>query len=321
MASLDWRPARVRAVEVLSPDIRAIDILPEGAFAPPAPGAHLQVEVRIGDRPDQRSYSIFAASPEGGYRIAVKRLASSRGGSRYMSGLEPGARLSIAGPGNHFPLTSGAREPLLIAGGIGITPIFSHAAALARSQGRFRVLYAAHSRQDLALATELAAMVGDRLTLHVGEEGGQIDLAAEFARLPADGEAYICGPIRMLEAAKLAWAQAGRPMDRLRFETFGASGAWPTTPFLVKIPRLGREIEVPDTQTMLEALEAAGVEMIYDCRRGECGLCALTIQSVDGVIDHRDVFFSAAEKAECAKLCACVSRVYGASVTVDTADR
>ena len=90
---------------------------------------------------------------------------------------------------------------------------------------------------------------------------------------------------------------------------------------MIKIPRLGREIAVDANQSMLEALEDANVGMIFDCRRGECGLCALTILAVDGVVDHRDVFFSDAEKAQNLKLCTCVSRVYGKSITVDTADR
>jgi vanillate O-demethylase ferredoxin subunit len=320
MASLDGS-ARVAAVDNLTPDIRAFDILPEGEFIAPASGAHLKIAVQIGDRSDQRCYSIFAASPKRGYRIAVKRLDASRGGSAYMWTLQPGARLSISGPDNQFSLTPGSHERLLIAGGIGITPIHAHAEALARSGAKFRVLYAARSRDDFALGHGLAETLGDRLQLFVSEAGGRIDLKAEFASLPDDGEAYVCGPIGMLEGAKRAWAELGRPMDRLRFETFGASGAWPTKAFTVKIPRLNREIVVPETQTMLEAFEAAGVEMIFDCRRGECGLCALPVLAVDGVVDHRDVFFSEAEKASNAKLCACVSRVYGASVTIDTADR
>jgi ferredoxin-NADP reductase len=320
MADLEWRPARVRAVQDLTRDIRAIDIAPEGDFPPAAPGAHLKIAVQIGDRADQRSYSVFATSPHG-YRIAVKRLPASRGGSLYMWSLAPGARVSISGPDNHFPLTPGTHERLLIAGGIGITPIYAQALALARADANFRMVYAARSRDDFALATGLAAALGDRLKLFVSESGQRLDLTSEFAALSANAEAYVCGPIGMLEAAKRAWADAGRPMARLRFETFGASGAWPTRAFTVKIPRLGREILVPETQTMLEALEAAGVEMISDCRRGECGLCALPILSVDGVVDHRDVFFSEAEKAEGAKLCSCVSRVYGQSITVDTADR
>jgi vanillate O-demethylase ferredoxin subunit len=320
MAYLEWRPARVIAIRDLSRDIRALDIAPEGEFPPAAAGAHLKVAVQIGDRSDQRSYSVFASSPHG-YRIAVKKLAASRGGSRYMSSLAPGARLMISGPANHFQSTTGAHERLLIAGGIGITPIYAHALALARTNANFRTLYAARSRDDLALAPELSEALGERLKLYVSQAGEHIDLKFEFGKLAPDAEAYLCGPIGMLEAAKRAWAEAGRPMSRLRFETFGASGVWPTRAFTVKIPRLNREIQVPETQTMLEALEAAGVEMISDCRRGECGLCALTITAVDGVVDHRDVFFSEAEKADNTKLCSCVSRVYGASVTVDTADR
>ena len=94
----------------------------------------------------------------------------------------------------------------------------------------------------------------------------------------------------MLEAAKRLWKQSGRPIDLLRFETFGNSGRFASEPFKVRIPRLGLAIDVPANLTMLEAPEAAGVEMIFDCRRGECGLCALSILAIDGVVDHRDVF-------------------------------
>jgi len=130
-----------------------------------------------------------------------------------------------------------------------------------------------------------------------------------------------CGPIGMLEAAKRHWQHSGRPIDQLRFETFGNSGRFASEPFKVKIPRLGAEIDVPLNQTMLDALEAVGIEMISDCRRGECGLCALPILATDGIVDHRDVFFSDEEKAANSKLCTCVSRVVGGSITVDTADR
>jgi len=157
--------------------------------------------------------------------------------------------------------------------------------------------------------------------MFIGEEGARIDLAAEIARLEPDGELYVCGPIGMLDAAKRAWAESGRPIDHLRFETFGNSGRFASEPFSVKIPRLGRKIEVAQNVTMLDALEAAGIEMIYDCRRGECGLCALPILSVEGIVDHRDVFFSDAEKAANGKLCTCVSRVVGGGVTIDIPGR
>ncbi len=314
--AFEGRPARVLGVRDLTPDIREFEIAPEGGIAPAASGAHLKIRVLIDGRPDTRSYSIVETNPRG-YRIAVKRLPQSRGGSTYMHTLAPGARLDISGPHNHFALRLGAPDYLLVAGGIGITPIHAHALALAKAGANFRLLYGVRARADLALAPSLGA----RLETFVGAEGRRIDFANEFARLAPEGEAYVCGPVPMLEAAKRAWAAAGRRMDMLRFETFGASDAWPTTSFRVHIPRLGRDIFVATGKTILQALEDAGIAMIFDCRKGECGLCALPVLAVDGVIDHRDVFFSDAERAANDRICTCVSRVYGASISLDTSDR
>jgi ferredoxin-NADP reductase len=318
---IEWRPGTVRATRDLTHDVRMIEIAPVGEFIAPTPGGHIKISVMIGERPDTRCYSIVGPCADGAYRIAVKRLKDTRGGSAYMWTLAPGARVSIAGPDNHFGLSVGRPDYLLLAGGIGVTPIFTHALALARAKASFRVLYAARGRRDLALADSLREEIGDRLEAFVGEEGARVDLSAEIARLAPGGELYVCGPISLLEAAKRAWRDAGRPFDLLRFETFGNSGSRPSVPFRIRIPRLGKEIFVPAGKSMLDALEDAGVAMIYDCRKGECGLCALPIIQADGVVDHRDVFFSEEEKAANGKLCTCVSRVYGASITVDTADR
>jgi vanillate O-demethylase ferredoxin subunit len=318
---IEWRSAKLRSVRDLTPDIRLFEIEPSGEFVAPTPGSHINVIVQIGQRSDVRSYSIVGPCTDGIYRIAVKLLGDSRGGSAYMWTLAPGANLTISTPGNHFGLSRGCPEYLLLAGGIGITPIFTMALALGEAGADFRLLYACRRQQDLALAQELRERIGDRLQVFLDEEGARADLDGEIARLAPGGEFYVCGPIGMLEAAKRAWQQSGRPVDQLRFETFGNSGRFATQPFKVKIPRLGMEIDVPQNQTMLDALEAAGVAMISDCRRGECGLCALHILEVDGIVDHRDVFFSDEEKAENKKLCTCVSRVAGGSITIDTADR
>lgn len=318
---IEWRGARLRATRDLTPDIRLFEIEASGAFVVPSPGSHINVAVQIGERPDVRSYSIVGPCADGLYRIAVKLLKDTRGGSAYMWSLAPGANLTISGPNSHFELSRGCPQYLLLAGGIGITPIYTMALALSDACADFHLLYACRRRQDQALADDLRARIGERLHMFVDDDGARIDLAAEIARLSAEGELYVCGSIGMLEAAKRAWAQSGRPVDHLRFETFGNSGRFASEPFTVKIPRLGREIEVAQNVTMLDALEAAGIEMIFDCRRGECGLCALPILSVDGTVDHRDVFFSDAEKAANGKLCTCVSRVVGGSITIDTPDR
>lgn len=320
MAATIDRVSVVRGTRELTSDIRMIEIAPDGAFAPPSPGGHIDFSVMIGERPDFRSYSVVGPCVDGIYRIAVKRLAESRGGSAYMWSLAPGARIAHSAPANHFGLSPGKPEYLLMAGGIGITPIFSHALALAQAGGRFRLIYSCRAEADLALADELRERIGDRLEIVLSGRG-RVDIAKEIASLDPRGEFYVCGPIGMLEAAKQAWKASGRPIDLLRFETFGASGRYPSSAFAIRIPRLGREIAVPANKSMLEALEEAGVDMIFDCRRGECGLCALPILEVDGIVDHRDVFFNDVEKAANEKLCTCVSRVYGRAISLDTADR
>jgi ferredoxin-NADP reductase len=318
---IDWRSARLRSTRDLTPDIRLFEIEPSGKFVVPTPGSHINIVVQIKGRPDVRCYSAVGPCTDGIYRIAVKLLSDTRGGSAYMWSLVPGAQLTISTPGSHFELSRGRPEYLLLAGGIGITPIFTMTLALAEARANFRLLYACRRRQDLALADQLQDRIGDRLRTFIDEEGARIDLDAEIARLAPGGEFYVCGPIGMLEAAKRHWQHSGRPLDQLRFETFGNSGRFASEPFKVKIPRLGVEVDVPLNQTMLETLEAAGIEMIFDCRRGECGLCALPIIETDGIVDHRDVFFSDEEKAANSKLCTCVSRVIGGSITLDTADR
>lgn len=92
-------------------------------------------------------------------------------------------------------------------------------------------------------------------------------------------------------------------------------------PFKIRIPRLGLEVDVPANRSMLEALEDACVDMIFGCRRGECGLCVLAILEASAPVDHRDVFFSSEEQATNGKLCTCVSRAAGGCITVDTPDR
>jgi vanillate O-demethylase ferredoxin subunit len=234
--------------------------------------------------------------------------------------LAPGDRLTISAPCNSFELSYGRPEYLLLAGGIGITPIYTMALGLMQTGANFRVLYGARGRRDLALADDLARHIGERLTLFVDEERQCIDIAGEIARLDPRGELYICGPFGMLEAARRLWSEAGRPAPELRYETFGSGGS-AAAPFKIRIPRLGLEIDVPANRSMLEALEDAGVDMIFGCRRGECGLCALPILDAPVPVDHRDVFFSPDERVTNNKLCTCVSRASGGCITLDTPDR
>lgn len=318
---IDWQTARLSATRLLAPDVRLFEIEPHAGFVAPSPGSHIRVMVEVGGRPDVRCYSTVGPCRDGRYRIAVKRHSNSRGGSAYLWGLSAGALLTVSPPANHFALGYGRPAYLLIAGGIGITPVYSMALALAEAQAGFRLLYACRRAEELVLADDLRDRIGDRLHIFVDERGEFIDLAAEIARLDRDGELYVCGPVGLLEAARAEWRAQGRAADRLRFETFGNSGRFASEAFSVRLPYLERTIEVPANQTILSALEAAGIDTISDCRRGECGLCAVTILDAAGVVDHRDVFFSEAEHRTNRKLCICVSRIAGGSIAIDTGDR
>ena len=319
--TLNWEHAEVLEILDVTPSIRLFTIKYAGRFVAPVPGSHVNILIQIDGRPVTRSYSVVGACQDGLCRIAVKRVPLSRGGSQYMWGLRVGAKLQLSQAANHFDLGYDAAEYVLVAGGIGITPIYGMALALAAANVPVRLLYAAQTQAELAFAEDLSEHLGPRLETFVSNKGERIDLQAVIAGMHPNGELYVCGPIKLLEAAKLLWQSVGRPIERLRFETFGNSGRFPTGAFGVKVPRLNLTIEVAPTESLLDALEREGVQMIADCRGGECGLCVLPIINVDGPVDHRDVFFSDIQKASNKKLCTCVSRIPSGVITLDIPDR
>ncbi len=329
-----WLDARVHALRDVTPTVREITLLApadSAASQAAAPGSHLQVQILLGQgamgRAHTRSYSLIddgspvpAAPGQAFWRIAVKRLDDGRGGSRAMWRLAVGDRLRVTPPQNHFPLDLAAPAYLLVAGGIGVTPLLGMARQLAARGAKVRMLYAARSVAELAYLAPLRAALGDGLVALPADGDGRLDLAAAMAALPAAAQCYVCGPAPLLAAARQAWAGAGRAAMALRYETFGSSGRLPPQAFRVEVPRHGLAFEVGADESLLDALEQRGVLALSDCRRGECGLCALPVLALQGEIDHRDVFLGDAEKAANQRLCACVSRVVG-SITLDTAFR
>jgi ferredoxin-NADP reductase len=314
---------RVASARMLSPSVREIVF-----EAPPAltwsAGAHLRLQLPLSDgRLDLRRYSLVGRPQHGQpWRVAVKRVDASRGGSAFMHALQVGQRVAAQAPANHFELPPGRRPTWIVAGGIGITPLLGHAQALGAQPGaEVQMDYAVRDASDLVYADELRSALGDRLHTHAGNRGERLDIAARVAALPADAQALACGPVRLLEALREAWAAAGRPPQRLRFETFGTSGHALSQPFWVAVPRHGLRFEVPADRSLLDALQEHGVACLADCLRGECGLCMVDVLERHGIIDHRDVFMSAAEKQRDDRLCACVSRVAGGGIIIDSAWR
>lgn len=320
-----WTAATVRAMRDLTPTVREFELRPAEGVKPWTEGSHLNLQVQIDGRPATRSYSLVGSPRVEGardvYRIAVKRMEPGRGGSRWMWALQPGNELLIGVPHNHFALAFGAPHTLLVAGGIGITPLVGMALALAARAEPMRMVYSVRHRSELAYDDVLRAALGERLDTRVNDEGQALDLAAEFAALPPGGRAWVCGPVTLLDAARSAWSALGRPAADLHIETFGNTGRFEAEAFWVELPRHDLRIEVPADRTLLDVLQDAGIDLLSDCKRGECGLCAMDVVRCNGTIDHRDVFFSAAEKADNRRVCACVSRVTGGGVVLDSAFR
>ena len=308
-----WGRARVIDVREVAQHVRRVVLEPERLDVPAPPGSHIDIGVYVNGRADVRSYSVVGMSGYGTELVLGVQLArQSRGGSAFMHALRRGQEVSITQPLQNFPLNYGKPGYVLAAGGIGVTALVAMGKALKARGADYRFVYGARSRGLMAFLDELAAEHGDRLDLRIDDEGGSLDVAELVAGVPDGGELYVCGPTPMLDAIKAAWARAGRRPADLRFETFGSSGRFAPESFTVRIPRLGLETLVPHDVSMLEALEACGADMMYDCRRGECGLCEVRVLDVDGVIDHRDVFLSDEQHRVGDRLQSCVSRVVSA---------
>ncbi|MDT0303846.1 PDR/VanB family oxidoreductase [Streptomonospora wellingtoniae] len=312
------RRQRARVVEVAdaAEGVRRIVLEPEHPEHA-APGTHIDVETGNGVG-RVRSYSVVR-SEDGGRRLtlSVQLSPTSRGGSAAMHRLRVGDELSVTGPLQNFPLAVGAARYVLVAGGIGVTALVAMASALRRRGADYELVLAGRSRAVMAYLDDLAAEHGDRVRIHVDDEGTPLavdDLVAGIARSSASAatELYMCGPIGLMDAVSQSWAEHGLPAANLRFETFGSSGRHPAEEFLVRLPQLGREITVAPDTSILDALDAAGVETLSDCRKGECGLCLAKVVGATGTVDHRDVFLSESQKERSSSLCLCVSRAAAA---------
>ncbi|OIH85733.1 oxidoreductase [Arthrobacter sp. UCD-GKA] len=303
-----WQSATVEQVVPVADGIARIVLIPSLPLKA-EPGSHVDLMVEINGEQAKRSYSVVESNHDGTRLvISVMKAPLSRGGSIFMHSLVPGQRLEITQPLQNFPLRVGARRYILLAGGIGITAIANMAAVLKRLKADYTLVYVGRSRSAMAYLEELSELHGERLEVHVDDEGSSLKVPAVVCRADADTELYMCGPIRLMDAVRRTWVERELDLPNLRYETFGNSGWYDPEEFIVRVPKLNLEVTVPQGRSMLEALEDAGAEIMFDCRKGECGLCEVRITEVSGAIDHRDVFYSERQQRQGTKMNCCVSR-------------
>ncbi|PUA17751.1 PDR/VanB family oxidoreductase [Glaciimonas sp. PCH181] len=306
---------RVVAVNQASPEIRhfVLESL-DGADLPHfSGGSHVVVIMRHDGHTYKNPYSLMGDGYHSRqYHIGVRREAPSRGGSHFMhDNVKPGDMLELMPPANLFMIDTFARKHLLIAGGIGITPIRSMIFDLKRSHTDFDLHYCVRNPEHAAFWDDLEEECGPRAKLHTGEN--RLDIPGLLRSQPSGTHVYVCGPQRMVEGVRAVAADIGWSPCHVHHEEF--SHATGGAPFDVLLASSGRKIPVAHNQTLLEALEDAGLEPAYMCRGGVCGACETAV--IDGQIDHRDHFLTNDEKAGMQKMMICVSRGACGRIVVD----
>ncbi len=314
----------IAGIRQLTPEVRAYELRhPEFQDLPVvAAGAHILVPVPFGDK-DQatRSYSI-ASNPgrRDAYEIAVRREPEGGGGSRAIHAhYALGQRLRITLPKDAFSLHDDARPTVLIAGGIGITPLKSMAQALTARGHGVQLHYAARSRALMAYGAELSQVLENDVIFYPGDEGKRLDIAAIISQAPKDAVFYVCGPERLIDSVRELGEDLGLAPDRVRFELFAAGmDTGPQTgdvAFDVHLARTDKTLRVAEDRTILDAMIDAGVTTAFSCKTGVCGTC--TVKVLDGTPVHRDLVLSPADREDEGKFCPCVSRAATERLVLD----
>lgn len=280
-------------------------------------GAHITVHMEGADRGIRNQYSLNS-SPDrvDAYEISVLRVEDSRGGSEFMhTQVSPGDTMWIGQPNNQFPAHDLARKHLLVAGGIGITPFMSMLPQLSRFDHDFELHYALRSDLSGAYAEQLQNSYGDRVQVYRSDLGEVLDATELLTGQPLGTHLYVCGPEGMIESVLTSARLAGWPEVNLHWEKFLAP---PTgAPFEVSLSTSQIQVNVGEHESILEAVEDAGVDAPFLCRAGVCGQCEARVISCDGDLEHNDEFLTAQERERGEQLMICMSRFKGRELTLD----
>ncbi len=312
---------RVEKITQEAEGVRSFVLAKKGLFKRPdyTPGAHIDVHCGEGII---RQYSLCGdPSDKRRLMIAVRQVHPSRGGSELMHhNVAEGDLMEIGAPRNKFPLDETASHSVMLAGGIGITPIIAMTDRLHVLGRSFELHYFSRAPEHTAFRARLAqGDYADRVSFHEGldiQETGQT-LDNILAQPVARGQVYICGPAPFMDRAEAA-ARPHWPADAINLERFAAKPALagtPTEPFMVELARRGISLKVGANETILEVLEAHDIDAAFSCEQGVCGTCVTDVLS--GTPQHRDSFLTPKQRSSGKMMCLCVSRAQGGTLVLD----
>lgn len=314
--------AVVRNISEAADGIRSFRLESDDGTSVPdfEPGAHVDVAMPDGTT---RQYSLINAAGEGHYQICVNLDANSRGGSRYMhEAVVVGGTLEISAPRNNFPLIETAPMSVLIAGGIGITPILAMVRRLSSLGRGWRLYHCTRNPARTPFVDVLQSFSrqmpgGEVVYVHDAVPGiRHLDIPAVVAAARPGTHFYCCGPEPMLDAFGVATAGLPREFVHVeRFSNAAAAARDDDADFELICKRSGLRVPVPAGQSILEALEAHGLTPLCSCREGICGTCETRVLA--GEADHRDAVLSPEERQGNQTMMICVSRARGRQLTLD----
>ncbi len=281
-------------------------------------GSHVVVAMRDGDILRRNTYSLMSSPRDtSAYELSILRVENSRGGSAFLhEKLKVGDTLVISQPVNLFPFDVRGRKHLFMAGGIGITPFMAMMDQMTREDRAFELHYAVRNRKHGAYWKDLSERYGaHRVKIYCDEEKLFIPVDHILNAQPLGTHLYVCGPEGMINGVLTKARQLGWPEQNLHSERFLAPP--PGKPFRAVLKKSGKTIEVHSHQSILEAVEAAGIDAPFLCRGGACGQCETNVISCDGTLEHNDHFLEPDDKASGRKIMICVSRLKGQEIVLD----
>lgn len=280
------------------------------------PGAHITVELGI---LGTRSYSLIDWSNETykpkNYIVAVQREDNGLGGSIEMYKLDIGRKLKASDPTNNFKLKTEKAPVVLLAGGIGITPLISMATYLKSSNIEFNLHYSARSEKNIAFQKALTEKFTPNVSFYFDDKKPlNLDKLAE--NMSRESQLYICGPQGFICEAQKTASKLGISKEKVFIELFNNThNKTANTSFEVEIKSTGEVYTIPADKTIIQILEDKGLDLIYDCQRGDCGICQTDV--LEGLPDHRDVVLSKDEKESGKVMQICVSRAKSSRLILD----